>query len=145
MEIKIETVVDGNAAQVFEQFELDLFTALLPPLGIIKLMRFDGSKEGDEVHLSFPLGQQWISVITESVSEMGRYWFIDEGKQLPWPLRDWKHRHIVTSEEQGKSRIIDHISFSTGIKVLDFLFYPLLYLSFLMRKPAYLKYFAKKN
>ncbi len=145
MEIKIETIVDGEFKEVFKQFELDLFTVLLPPLGLIKLKRFDGSKPGDEVHLSFPLAQQWISVITETDSSDQKCWFIDEGKILPWPLKDWKHRHIVESAGSDRSKIIDHINFSTGNKLMDLLFYPLLYLSFLMRKPAYMKFFASKE
>jgi hypothetical protein len=51
MRIRITTLVTQNYRQVADRFDQNLFKALNPPFPPVKLLRFDGSRKGDEVHL----------------------------------------------------------------------------------------------
>lgn len=144
MNILIKTLVTAEFEQVHPAFDEQLFEALAPPLLPVKLIRFDGSKKGDEVHLKFPLNMKWISVITDNQLDKNKMSFIDEGKKLPFPLTFWKHEHLVL-RNNNQTEIVDNIHYQTRHKVLDWLMYPLLYIQFLYRKPVYKKYFHKKN
>ena len=56
MRIYTETAVEGNYQDIFEQFELDLFKALKPPIINLDVKHFGGKQEGDEVHLEIGFG-----------------------------------------------------------------------------------------
>jgi len=144
MNIIIRTLVTADFEQVHTAFDERLFKALAPPLLPVKLVRFDGSKKGDEVHLKFPMKMEWISLITDNQLDKNRMSFIDEGIKLPFPLTFWKHEHIVL-RKSNQTEIVDNINYHTSYKILDWLVYPLLYIQFLYRKPVYKKYFHKKN
>jgi ligand-binding SRPBCC domain-containing protein len=134
--------VMGHFEEVYAQFDKKLFEHLLPIFPPAKVIKFEGSKQGDMVELSLA-GQKWISLITEDQKEGKRAYFVDEGKKLPFPLKKWKHKHIVEYQEANTSRIIDEIAFTTGYPWLDSILAPLLYFQFKQRIPAYKKYFAK--
>jgi hypothetical protein len=138
MNIKLQSKVNGDLRAVYNRFDHNLFSYLLPPGA--KLLEFGGSKKGDKVHLKLPLAGEWISEITEdSLSEECCY-FIDEGRKLPFPLKKWKHKHILY--RAGKNTIIeDNMTFSTGSILMDILLYPILLLSFLPRVWQYKSYF----
>jgi ligand-binding SRPBCC domain-containing protein len=128
---------------VREQFDEDLFKALNPPFPPVEVKRFDGCHTGDEVslELNFILfRQQWTSLITEHGYSESGFYFIDEGKKLPFFLKKWKHRHGIVALTDG-TEIIDDISYTSGTLLSDIFLYPLLYLQFAMRKPVYQKYF----
>ena len=138
MNINFKTSVPGNFEKVFQAFDQKLFAYLLPAPA--RLLRFDGSKKGDIVHIQFPLNQNWISTITAQKQFADYHFFIDEGTTLPFGLKFWRHTHIV--HRDGDNAIIeDDISFSTGVKALDLVFYPGLYASFYPRKKQYKAYF----
>ena len=138
MNITLRSKVSGNLATVSERFDEDLFRYLLPPGA--QLIEFGGSKKGDIVHLKLPIAGEWVSEITENGSSDDTIYFIDEGRVLPFPLKRWKHKHIL--QRVGESTIIeDNMSFYTGSLLTDLLFYPVLYLSFLPRVRQYKKYF----
>ncbi|MTI21842.1 hypothetical protein E1176_12490 [Fulvivirga sp. RKSG066] len=143
MRIVLKTTVEAQMETVFQAFDEKLFRYLLPPGA--KLLRFDGSREGDLVHIKFgfPLFSEWISEIVEDGKEGRMRYFIDVGKKLPTPLKKWKHMHIVRRSGQ-QSIIEDNMSFSTGLKLLDILIYPFLYLAFLPRKKQYKEYFKAR-
>jgi ligand-binding SRPBCC domain-containing protein len=123
---------------IFERFDEHLFKYLLPPGA--QLMEFGGSKKGDIVHLKLPLAGEWVSEITENASSKDNCYFIDEGRKLPFPLKAWRHKHIL--HRVGNCTIIeDNMSFSTGYSITDLIFYPVLYLSFLPRVWQYKRYF----
>jgi ligand-binding SRPBCC domain-containing protein len=122
---------------ILERFDARLFTYLLPPGA--ELIEFGGSKKGDIVHLKLPLVGEWMSLITENASSKDTCYFIDEGRKLPFPLKAWRHKHIL--HRAGDCTIIeDNMNFSTGNIFTDMLFYPVLYLSFLPRVWQYKRY-----
>ena len=140
MELKLLSRVDGDYESVFEAFDQQLFEYLLPPNA--KLIRFDGSKVGDIVHLAFtaPIKTEWVSEITAVHHGEGERFFIDEGRKLPFGLKSWRHKHIVR-EEEGTTIIEDQIQYSSGLLLLDWLMYPVLFAAFYPRKRQYGTYF----
>ncbi|MDE0771921.1 MAG: hypothetical protein OSB25_06925 [Salibacteraceae bacterium] len=138
MNITLKSKVIGDFTEVYNRFDRNLFTYLLPPGA--QLIEFGGSKKGDIVHLKLPLAGEWISEITENGISADVCYFIDEGRKLPFPLKKWKHKHILYNA--GKSTIIeDNMTFSTGNVITDLLFYPVLLFSFLPRLWQYKSYF----
>ena len=123
---------------VNNRFDADLFRYLLPPGA--QLIEFGGSKKGDVVHLKLPLAGEWVSEITETGVSEDKCYFIDEGRKLPFPLKKWKHKHVL--HRAGQSTIIeDNMTFSTGNIITDLLFYPVLLVAFVPRVWQYKSYF----
>ena len=145
MHIKLSTLVKGNYIDVMNAFDLKLFKALKPPVGKMEVKEFTGSKKGDKVHLQFisPVKAEWISNIVEDGTTDDMAYFVDVGVILPWPLRTWKHKHIVQRIDDDTSMIIDDITYGTSTKILSLLMYPALFASFYPRKKIYKKYFEK--
>lgn len=138
MNITLKSKVTGELNAVYNRFDDNLFRYLLPPGA--QLIEFGGSKKGDIVHLNLPLAGEWISEITENGMSDDMCYFIDEGRKLPFPLKKWKHKHIL--HNAGASTIIeDNMNFSTGNIITDILFYPVLLLAFLPRLWQYKSYF----
>jgi len=138
MNITLKSKVQGELQSVYNRFDHNLFRYLLPPGA--QLIAFGGSKKGDIVHLKLLLAGEWISEITETGTAENIRYFIDEGRKLPFPIKTWKHKHILHRE--GNSTVIeDNMSFSTGNLITDILFYPVLLLSFLPRVWQYKSYF----
>lgn len=136
MRIRIATRVSQQASAVMAGFNLDLFEALKPPILPLKVLRFDGCETGDEVHLDLGFGNKWLAKIVDHGSSSEGYFFIDEGLTLPFPLKDWKHRHLINITESG-SEIVDDINFTTGWYLIDGLVYPFMYALFWLRKSIY--------
>jgi ligand-binding SRPBCC domain-containing protein len=146
MKLKIQTSVEKNYLQVWEEFTEDLFNQLSPPFPPVKVIQFDGCHKGDtvELELNFLLfKQRWRSLITDQQSTNTEIFFLDEGVKLPFFLTFWKHRHRII--KNGDSTIIaDEIEFKTPTLLTNYLFYPLLWLQFAYRKPIYQKVFRKQ-
>ena len=139
MNITLRSKVNRELNATSSQFDERLFKYLLPPGA--KLIEFGGSKKGDIVHLKLPLAGEWVSEIIENGSTKDSWYFIDEGRKLPFPIKEWRHKHIL--HRAGDSTIIeDNMNFSTGSVITDLLFYPVLYLSFLPRVRQYKQYFT---
>jgi ligand-binding SRPBCC domain-containing protein len=138
MNMTLRSKVIGDLSVITNRFDADLFRYLLPPGA--QLIEFGGSKKGDIVHLKLPLAGEWISEITEHKVLENMSSFIDEGRKLPFPLKKWKHKHIL--HRSGKNTIIeDNMTFSTGCIITDMLFYPVLLAVFLPRTWQYKSYF----
>lgn len=135
--------MSGNFEEVFQQFDRDLFEYLTPSSSGTKVIEYTGSEKGDRVHLEllFGLKLKWVSLITESARNEQKAYFVDEGITLPWPLKYWRHEHIVWANGQNKSTIHDQISYRTGTFLMDLLVYPALYGMFFLRKNKYREYF----
>jgi len=147
MRVRIKTVVEANKSQVISGFDEKLFVKLSPPFPKVKLLRFDGCGVGDkvEIQLNFILFQQiWKSEIIESEIDDEHFYFIDIGKELPFFLKSWRHKHIITAKGDG-CLIEDDINFSTGLLLTDILFYPAMYLQFAYRIPVYRRYFRSPH
>ncbi len=142
--IILSTHVSQDYDMVFRQFDRKLFEALQPPFPPCKLLRFDGSEAGNEVHVKLFTGlkwEVWKSTITEHRLGEGEHVFVDKGTQLPSFLTYWEHRHRVRREKQG-STIIDDIIFELSSPLLYPIYYPAIYAQFAFRKPIYKKYFS---
>ena len=144
MKININTKVNQSLLKVWEGFDLALFTKLAPPFPPVVVKAFGGCLKGDKVHLELNFllfKQDWISDIIEQKSTDTEIFFIDEGTKLPFFLSEWHHKHRLVKEDSG-TIIMDEITFKTPFILTDYLFYPLMYLQFLYRKPIYRKIFS---
>jgi ligand-binding SRPBCC domain-containing protein len=146
MKIYIETPVNGYYKDVLSRFDKNLFLALKPSGMKLDLLRFDGSEEGDYVHLRImPFGlfrQEWLVKITESAENAQQAWFVDEGQSLPWMFAYWRHQHIVRKVSETQSQIVDDITYHGRFFVLGLLLFPIMYIQFYLRKPIYKRYFS---
>lgn len=143
MNLKISTKVNQSLPEVWEGFNLALFSKLAPPFPPVKVKEFGGCMKGDKVHLELNFllfKQDWISNIIDQKQTESEIYFIDEGTKLPFFLRYWHHRHSMIKNGEG-TIIIDDINFKTPSTLTDYLFFPLMYLQFLYRKPIYRKVF----
>lgn len=145
MKINLSTKVNQSYLKVKEGFNQDLFQALNPPFPPVKLLRFDGSSKGDLVslELNFLLFKQvWTSEIIADQTDEKEFFFIDEGKKLPFFLKSWKHKHRILKLGDHQSIIRDEIRYKGHHFILDILLFPALYLQFAMRRPVYKKVFS---
>lgn len=143
MKITLETQVQQDYLKVKEGFNKSLFFKLSPPFPPVKLLRFDGSKKGDIVSLELNFiffRQKWTSEIIEDQTNDKEFYFVDEGVELPFFLKEWRHKHRIIQSDGG-SIIRDEINYKSGFSLLTLLLYPVLYLQFLYRKPIYMKIF----
>lgn len=144
MKLNFSTKVNQDYISVKNGFDETLFTKLSPPFPPVKIVRFDGSETGDLVslELNFLLfRQRWTSEITENKSSEKEFSFVDEGIELPFFLKRWKHKHRII--KSGSHTIIrDEIEFEAALGFLSLLLYPAFYLQFAYRKPVYKKAFA---
>lgn len=143
MKFTIKTPVKGNYTKVMKSFDRDLFEYLKPKGAKMEIVAFTGSKTGDKVHIRFtsPIKADWISDIVDHGSDEEEAYFLDEGSTLPWPLKHWKHRHVVKNTGQNQSVIEDQIEYKTSNVILDVLIRPFLYMAFYPRRAQYQKYF----
>jgi ligand-binding SRPBCC domain-containing protein len=146
MKITIKTAVNQPMEAVWNGFDESLFAKLAPPFPPVKLLRFDGSEQGDEVHLELDFiffKQTWVSIITENVKTEKEIYFIDKGVKLPFFLTFWQHKHLIVKaidmKRDIRSIIIDEIAFESPFGIL---LYPALFLQFFYRKPIYKKIFS---
>ncbi|SIO04288.1 SRPBCC family protein [Algoriphagus halophilus] len=147
MDIKIKTNVEQDYLSVKEGFQASLFKKLSPPFPPVKLIRFDGSEKGDIVSLELNFiffRQKWVSKITEDQTTEEEFYFVDEGIELPFFLKSWKHKHRIIGTSKG-SIIQDEISYQAPFKLLTWLLYPAMILQFAYRIPIYKKVFKKEG
>jgi ligand-binding SRPBCC domain-containing protein len=145
MNFQIRTAVGQDYRQVWQGFDQDLFGALAPPFPPVRLLRFDGSLRGDQVHLELNFllfRQRWVSLITDQGEGPDEIYFVDEGTTLPFFLRSWRHRHRILRAGAG-AVIIDDVTFASPAWLPSFLLFPALYLQFLYRKPIYQRLFGR--
>ncbi len=146
MNLNFRTKVAAPLEQVKKGFDRSLFLRLKPPLIQLVLERFDGCETGHEIHLRVGLPgalQTWISKITSHKLERDSWSFVDEGSSLPFPLKNWRHHHIVKILPSGGSLILDEITFSCGSRILDLLLLGPLWFSFAGRASVYQSVFGR--
>ncbi len=144
MKFSISTSVNRSAKDVLSGFDAELFLALKPPLLPLSLEQFDGCETGDRVKLKLgmkPFEQKWHALITEHGETNDSIYFIDVGEKLPFPLKDWCHRHFIHKNKNGGSVIEDNITYTTGYVLLDVILYLPLYFTFFIRKRIYRQFF----
>ncbi|GJM59469.1 hypothetical protein [Persicobacter diffluens] len=143
MRLKINTRINAPLELVQEHFAQDLFEQLNPPFPKAAVLVYEGNYPGARVELEIDFllfKQKWISEITTVQKEPDNYSFIDEGRQLPFFLKNWHHHHLLL-KKGVQTEIVDDIQFSSGNSLLDLLLYPGLLIQFLYRKPIYKSYF----
>lgn len=143
MRLHLQTRVQQDYKTVFHAFDEKLFLKLAPTYPKVRLLRFDGSKPGDMVEIEMHTGIKsfrWTSLIVEESVTDNEAYFIDEGQELPPPLKKWRHKHLVSAAGAG-AVIHDIIEYSTGVSLLDVLLYPIMLAQFSYRKPVYRKIF----
>jgi ligand-binding SRPBCC domain-containing protein len=144
MQLHLKTYVSQDYLSVFNAFDERLFRKLAPSYPKLKLLRFDGSEPGDMIEIEMQTGVKnflWTSLITEKNVTDTEAYFVDRGQQLPPPLKDWEHKHLITKNGTG-AIIHDIITYSTGSTLLDLILYPVMHLQFGMRAPIYKQEFG---
>jgi ligand-binding SRPBCC domain-containing protein len=147
MQIQIETPVGQSYLDVKDGFNETLFKKLSPPFPPVKLLRFDGSRKGDLVTLELNFiffKQKWTSEIIQDSTTDLEFSFVDQGVELPFFLKKWKHRHRVISSGIG-SVIRDEIEYEAPFRLLTYALYPALWLQFAFRRPIYKKIFKRSG
>lgn len=145
MKFTLMTNVRENPEAVIAGFTRELFERLTPPGVPLVLERFDGLEVGDRVAVRVnlgPLQSRWVSVISERSEAPGEIMYVDEGEELPQPLRFWRHKHRLLRRPGGGCVIRDEIEFRTGSFALDAAVFPTLYANFAYRQPVYRKIFG---
>jgi ligand-binding SRPBCC domain-containing protein len=124
-------------------FDRSLFEYLKPKGAKMEIVAFTGSETGDKVHIrfTFPVKVDWISDIVDHGVNEDEAYFLDEGTTLPWPLKKWRHRHVVKNKGENQSVIEDQIEYKTSNVILDALIRPVMYMAFYPRRAQYQKYF----
>ena len=145
MHVTLRTAVAQPPAQVLAGFTRALFEALAPPFPKLRVLRFDGCRTGDHVDIELNTGVarlRWTSLIVDDGQlPDGTRYFIDEGQELPPPLRYWRHRHLIEPGPAGGSVIVDALEYRTASPLLDALLYPAMWAQFAWRKPIYRRWF----
>ena len=147
MHLILRTAVAPPPAQVMAGFTRALFEALAPPFPRLRVLRFDGCRTGDHVDIELNLlvkRLRWTALIVDDGQlPDGTLFFVDEGQQLPPPLRYWRHRHLIEPGPGGTSVVVDNLEYRTASKVLDALLYPAMWAQFAWRQPIYRRWFGK--
>ena len=144
MRISLETSVEQSYLEVKQAFDENLFRRLSPPFPPVRIVRFDGCEAGDVVRLELDFlifKQHWTSQITEAETNEQEFFFVDEGIELPFFLRKWRHKHRVIASGTG-CVIRDEILFEAA-GGLSYLLLPVLWAQFAARKPIYRKFFRR--
>lgn len=145
--IEIKIPIQNDYQTVFAGFNRELFLALAPKFPPSKLLRFDGSQKGDEVHIElgfFPFKELWVSVITEEYWGNDEIYFIDEGIKLPMALQYWRHKHRIIPTGEKTCMIIEDISYQAVQWLPAQMVHSILYRIFAYRIPIYQKIFNLK-
>lgn len=145
MKLTLHTRVRKSPSDVWAGFDENLFKKLNPPFPPVRLLRFDGNSPGNRVSLELDFvffKQKWTSLIVEQRETPQEIYFIDEGRELPFFLSYWRHKHRIILHENGGTVLCDEIDYRTPLLFTDYLLYPLLWAQFAWRKPIYRKVFS---
>jgi ligand-binding SRPBCC domain-containing protein len=145
MRIRIISTVYRPFKQVCEGFNLSLFKALLPPFGLVRLIRYEGQNPGDIIDLSFriPFINNWTVIIKDSWFSHREYGFVDRGLRVPLGIEYWKHSHRVVARDNSSCFIIDDIEYESSWRLYDYILFPLIWFMFYPRKLMYGRYFKR--
>jgi len=147
MRIRIVSTVYRPFKQVCEGFNISLFRALLPPLGLVRVVRYEGQNPGDIIDLSFriPFISNWTVIIKDSWFSHREYGFVDRGLRVPLGIQYWKHSHRVVARDHLSSFIIDDIEYESPWRFYDYILLPIIWGMFFPRKFMYDRYFKRLN
>jgi ligand-binding SRPBCC domain-containing protein len=135
--------VHSTFQKVVDGFNRQLLESLSPDLMQLRILRYDGQKTGDcfTMQMGPPLlNIRWEGRVTAAGQTPATFWFEDEGLKLPFPLKAWRHRHVVR-KAGDEAVIMDIVSYTTGNRILDILCFPFLKAMFRGRIKKYQRYF----
>ena len=119
--ITLSSTFNANFREVKENFNKNLFEYLLPKIPPMKIEKYEGNNLGNEIHLSIAKNK-WISVISDIQDQSDEYSFTDTGKSLPYPLKQWNHKHRIVKLNENEVAIIDEIEFRCSNNLLTNIF-----------------------
>jgi ligand-binding SRPBCC domain-containing protein len=140
--IFVSSSVKVPYSKVVTGFNQQLLEALSPAWMNLRILKYDGQQPGDCFIMQLgtkPFSARWEGKVIAAGSTPGSFWFEDVGIQLPFPLKFWKHRHVIRKSGTG-AVIIDIVSFHTGSSLLDWICYPLFRAMFTARRKKYQQY-----
>ncbi len=143
---KIKTEINAPFDKVWNGFGEKLFNALQPSFPATEVLRFDGCNIGDVVETNikfFGIKQPFYAVIIDNAVNAQQACFTDIGTKLPFFLKAWQHKHIISSAGENTSIITDEIHFASWNKVAEAFLLPVIYGQLYMRKPVYRKFFQQ--
>lgn len=146
MRFQVRTRVPPPPEAVFPVFGEAAFVQSVAPRFVHLQVRRIGLELGDEIdiRMRFIRPIAWISRIVFEDRRPDAIWFIDRSTDvMPWPLSAWEHHHGFVRSPQGGTVIVDAPRFVVRPRVLAPLVYPLLYLSFLLRRGPYRRRFGR--
>ncbi|WP_252315640.1 hypothetical protein [Sinobaca sp. H24] len=112
--IEYQTVVKASRIDVWNFFQDSKALEELTDFPKVSVLSDGTSNAGESVEIQItagPIKCNWVSAITESKQEE---YFVDEGKDIPFPLIKWKHTHSFQSLGDGElTGITDHVEFES--------------------------------
>lgn len=142
-----KTLVENSLEKIIPKFNQELFIKLSPPFPPAKLLKFEGCKLGDEysILLNFGIKLAWKGKITQEELTEQYFLFVDEGTELPFGLKKWKHHHWMIKKGINQTEIIDQVEFSSGNLILDWFLMPGFWGMIFYRKPLYKKFLSYRR
>jgi ligand-binding SRPBCC domain-containing protein len=148
MRIRMTTTVAAPAPEVFAGMDEALLRQLSPPYPRARVLRFEGSRPGHQVHIRLGFGlfsTLWHSCITHETQGPPVWQFVDEGTRLPFFLSRWRHAHRVHALPGGGSAIEDDAEFGTPWWLPAPLVWLGLWGYFAYRRPRYRRRFGRTS
>ena len=147
MKFVVESKIrDVNIQDVYSVFDFRLLAALSPPMMKPEAKLYEGNKHGDQLHflIRTPIGRfPWKGKVTEENISENEIYFVDEGIEMAFGMRAWKHKHRLIKTNEG-TLIRDEVFFDTKNPVLKYVLLPGVWMQFLYRKPLYEKIVKKR-
>lgn len=146
MRFTVRTAVLPPPEEVFPVFGEAAFVESVAPrfmrLQVLKI----GLALGDEIDIRMraivPIS--WVSTIVSEQRGEEAIWFADRSSDvMPWPLSKWEHHHGFVRSPPGGTVIVDAPRFEVKPRLLAPIVFPLLYLSFLLRRRPYRRRFGR--
>lgn len=141
MRFEVRTRVAPPPAAVYPVFGEAAFVESVAPRWLGLEVLSIGLALHDRIHVRIR-GVDWVSEIVSLQRTPTEIRFVDRSTRLPWPLASFVHHHGFESRGGG-TVIVDAPCFEVAPRVLAPIVYPLLYLSFLLRRRAYRRRFGR--
>ena len=131
----------SDIKKVKSEFNNILFLKHLTKLLPVKIIEWDGTYDGAKAHLAFWFfgWRDFIVNHKENSENKISFSFVDEGINLPFYLKNWRHKHEAYKENDFII-IKDEVNFTADSKFLDLFLFPLLVMPILIRKIFYKTY-----
>jgi ligand-binding SRPBCC domain-containing protein len=146
MRFVLKTAVAPPPGDVFPVFgEATFVESVAPRFMRLRVLRI-GLAVGDVIDIRMRPGWtiRWVSEVVSRESGDGAIWFADRSSDvMPWPLSAWEHHHGFVRSPTGGTVIVDAPRFEVRPRLLAPVVYPLLYLSFCLRRRPYRRRFGR--